>query len=69
MAEGFEHLHCPMCGGELIYSDGTHDLCCVRNAYESSVAGAEMARVTLHEERAGYGGEKSACIYKVSGEG
>ncbi len=35
MGEGFDHLRCPMCGGELIYSEGTHDLCCARNPYES----------------------------------
>ncbi len=34
MEEGFDHLRCPMCGGELVYSEGTHDLCCRNNPYE-----------------------------------
>jgi hypothetical protein len=63
MGEGFEHLRCPMCGSELIYSDGTHDLCCVKNPYESEAAGG-----ALHEERAEYGDEKNSHIYKVWGE-
>ena len=66
MREGFEHLRCPMCGGELIYSEGTHDLCCVRNPYESAAGRAEG--VGLHEERAEYGGGEDAHTYKVWGE-
>lgn len=63
MGEGFEHLRCPTCGGELIYSEGTHDLCCSRNPYESTAAGAEEAGGALHEERAEYGDEKNSHIY------
>jgi hypothetical protein len=55
-----------MCGGELIYSEGTHDLCCVKNPYESAAAREEGG--VLHEERAEYGGAKDAHIYKVWGE-
>jgi len=34
MEKGFDHLRCPICGYELIYSEGTHDLCCTNNPYE-----------------------------------
>ncbi len=69
MQEGFEHLRCPMCGGELIYSEGTHDLCCVRNTYESAAACAVREGGALHEERAGYGGGEREDAYKAWGEG
>ncbi|HET7289102.1 MAG TPA: hypothetical protein VFJ67_01595 [Thermodesulfobacteriota bacterium] len=68
MGEGFEHQRSPTSGGELIYSEGTHDLCCSRNPYESTAAGAEEAGGALHEERAEYGDEKNSHIYKVWGE-
>ena len=42
MTYDFESLSCPMCGGELIYSEGTHDLCCAKNTYELS--SMEMGR-------------------------
>jgi len=51
-----------MCGGELIYSDGTHDLCCKNNKQELENAGApggrdaeaaEKKAHTLHETRDG----------------
>jgi hypothetical protein len=38
----FESLSCPMCGGELIYSEGTHDLCCIKNT--SELSSLEMGR-------------------------
>lgn len=75
MGEGFDHLRCPMCGGELIYSEGTHDLCCARNPYESMSGEEWEAGAALHEGRAGYGegaGESEAgrlYIYKVWNEG
>ena len=28
MADEFDHLTCPNCGSELVYSEGTHDLGC-----------------------------------------
>ncbi len=31
MAEEFDHLYCPICGSELVYSEGTHDLGCKNN--------------------------------------
>lgn len=75
MGEGFDHLRCPMCGGELIYSEGTHDLCCARNPYESMSGEEWEASAALHEGRAEYGesaGEGEAgrlYIYKVWNEG
>jgi len=62
MTNDFECLRCPMCGGELIYSDGTHDLCCKNNKQELENAGApggrdaeaaEKKAHTLHETRDG----------------
>jgi len=64
MTYDFEPLSCPMCGGELMYSEGTHDLCCVKNASELSSLETGRGRSvettvgsgrTLHELRAGYG--------------
>ena len=75
MGEGFDHLRCPMCGGELIYSEGTHDLCCARNPYESMSGEEWEANAALHEGRTEYGegaGEGEAgrlYIYKVWNEG
>ena len=60
----FESLACPMCGGELIYSEGTHDLCCVKNVSElcsletgrgRNAADAAGSGRTLHEPGAEYG--------------
>lgn len=48
METDFDYLRCPMCGGELIYSDGTHDLCCRRNRPEAG------------EDAAGAGGQGQA---------
>jgi hypothetical protein len=75
MGDGFDHLRCPMCGGELIYSEGTHDLCCARNPYESMSGEEWEAAAALHDERAEYGEgavERDAgrlYIYKVWEEG
>jgi hypothetical protein len=75
MGEGFEHLRCPMCGGELIYSEGTHDLCCVRNRYESMSGEDWGAAAELREGRAEYGGggpegeSGGSYMYKVWKEG
>lgn len=71
MGEGFDHLRCPMCGGELIYSEGTHDLCCARNPYESMSAEEWEASAALHEGRTEYGeGDAGRLyIYKVWNEG
>jgi hypothetical protein len=64
-----------MCGGDLIFSEGTHDLCCARNPYESMSGEEWEASAALHEGRAGYGegaaeGDAGRLyIYKVWGEG
>lgn len=66
METDFDYLRCPMCGGELIYSEGTHDLCCRRNASEAGekeaaeegrvyAAAGEFERASLCEEREAYG--------------
>lgn len=85
MEEEFDHLRCPMCGGELVYSEGTHDLCCRNNPYEHEESGAdygpgegEGGKTALYEEAAEYsaGGdedireaEQGRYIYKVSPAG
>ncbi|MEW6144558.1 MAG: hypothetical protein AB1598_06015 [Thermodesulfobacteriota bacterium] len=75
MEEGFEHLRCPMCGGELIYSEGTHDMCCSRNPYESMSSEEWEAAAALRERRGEYGaggtegGDGRPHIYKVWNEG
>ncbi len=56
MTYDFESLSCPMCGGELIYSEGTHDLCCAKNKYELS--SMEMGR----------GGPSTAHCVRAQGE-
>lgn len=54
METDFDYLRCPMCGGELIYSDGTHDLCCRRNRPEAGEAAAAAAAEAedLEQDRA-----------------
>ena len=54
MAEEFNHLPCPICRSELIYSEGTHDLGCKNNPkpLDSSKKKRERA---LHEESVPYG--------------
>ena len=47
METDFDYLRCPMCGGELIYSEGTHDLCCRRNRPE---AGEVAAAAEVEEQ-------------------
>lgn len=68
MTDDFEPLSCPMCGGELRYSEGTHDLCCVENTPEllntETGRGRREAPVKgFHEPRARYG------ALEVGGEG
>ena len=66
METDFDYLRCPMCGGELIYSEGTHDLCCRRNGQEAGeeeaaeegqvyAAAGEYEASSLCEEREAYG--------------
>ena len=51
METDFDYLRCPMCGGELIYSEGTHDLCCRRNSPE---AGETTAAAKAEEQEQAY---------------
>ena len=53
METDFDYLRCPMCGGELIYSEGTHDLCCRRNRPEAGEAAA-AAEAEMGEQRQAY---------------
>ena len=58
MEEGFEPLRCPMCGGEIVYSEGTHDLCCGNNPYEGMSDEEWEAAAALREGRAEYGADE-----------
>ena len=54
MAEEFDHLLCPICGTELIYSEGTHDLGCKNNPKPFEESSKKRERV-LHETPVSYG--------------
>lgn len=54
MAEEFDHLLCPICGTELIYSQGTHDLGCKNNPKPFEESSKKRERV-LHETPVTYG--------------
>ena len=66
METDFDYLRCPMCGGELIYSEGTHDLCCRRNRPE---AGEEEKSEEGRGYAAGGGFEASALRGGRGGDG
>ncbi|MEQ9619875.1 MAG: hypothetical protein RIG61_11980 [Deltaproteobacteria bacterium] len=73
MEEGFGHLRCPMCSAELIYSEGTHDLCCRNNPYEIENRPAlqakedEVVNTALHEKGAGYFTDRGEGRNSLSG--
>lgn len=48
MAEEFDHLYCPICGSELVYSEGTHDLGCTNNP--KPCGNNKKNKNSLHEE-------------------
>lgn len=52
METDFDYLRCPMCGGELIYSEGTHDLCCRQNRPEAGEATAAAEAEVEEQEQA-----------------
>ncbi|MEM7009247.1 MAG: hypothetical protein AAF462_08960 [Thermodesulfobacteriota bacterium] len=54
MAEEFDHLPCPICGRELLYSEGTHDLGCINNPKPIDKVNNKEQR-TLHENTTSYG--------------
>ncbi|MCK5392050.1 MAG: hypothetical protein KAJ31_06450 [Deltaproteobacteria bacterium] len=56
MADEFDHLACPNCGSELVYSDGTHDLGCKNNPKPFEETNKKRER-KLHEQPASYGSE------------
>ncbi len=47
MGSCFNYLECPMCGGDLIYSDGTHDMEC-RNKTTTGCVFAVSFSVSAH---------------------
>jgi len=53
MAEEFDHLLCPMCGSNLVYSEGTHDLGCVNNP-RLTESGCSKNENSMHEETVTY---------------
>lgn len=58
MAEEFDHLYCPICGSELVYSEGTHDLGCKNNPKPSRnqiTKKLNTKKNSLHEEIESYG--------------
>jgi len=73
MEKVFDHLRCPICGSELIYSEGTHDLCCTNNPYERmSRDHAAMEAASSYgpeEQAAGPHAGDEGYIYKVWGTG
>lgn len=54
MAEEFDHLACPICGNELVYSEGSHDLGC-RNNPKLSENINKINKTYLREEVESYG--------------
>lgn len=53
MAEEFDHLPCPICGSELVYSEGTHDLGCLNNPRPLESTSSHTKK-SLHEEVVSY---------------
>lgn len=53
MAEEFDHLYCPICDSELVYSEGTHDLGCTNNP-KPSEPNKKKDNNSLHEGMASY---------------
>ena len=57
MADEFDHLLCPICGSELVYSEGTHDLGCKNNPKPFEGPNKKRER-KFHEQPAAYGSDK-----------
>ena len=62
METDFDYLRCPMCGGELIYSEGTHDLCCRRNRPEAGEATAEEQEQEQEQAYSAPGGYEAPTL-------
>lgn len=54
MAEKFNSLSCPMCGSELVYSEGTHDLGCEKNPKPLAESSNKREK-GFHEQPGTYG--------------
>ncbi len=61
MAEEFDYLLCPICGCELIYSEGTHDLGCINNPKPFEEA-SKRRNAKLHENLAAYSNDSRAGV-------
>ena len=71
MADEFDHLLCPICGSELVYSEGTHDLGCKNNPKPFEGPNKKRER-KFHEQPAAYGSDKeitSGVMNKISEAG
>lgn len=68
MSEEFDHLYCPICGSELVYSEGTHDLGCKNNpkpcGNQSKRQRTSLDKNSLHEEPGLYGSCNKNIEYK-----
>lgn len=53
MEEEFDHLYCPICDSELVYSEGTHDLGCTNNPKPSEHYN-KKDKSLLHEDMGSY---------------
>ncbi len=65
MAEEFDHLACPNCGSELVYSDGTHDLGCKNNPKPFEGPNKKRGR-KFYEQSASYGSENEKNNTRVN---
>lgn len=65
----FTPLRCPLCGGELIYSDGTHDLICERNTLDNGSA-ISFSYTSCGQKRPGAADldppRGKSCIFAIS---
>lgn len=71
MADEFDHLPCPICGSELVYSEGTHDLGCKNNPKPFEGPNKKRER-KFHEQPAAYESDKEITnegVNKISGAG
>ncbi len=67
MAEEFDCFHCPICDGELVYSEGTHDLGCKNNPkpFENY---NKKNKSFLHEDEGLYGSRDTVSVDELPTE-
>lgn len=61
MAEEFDHLPCPICGSELVYSEGTHDLGCENNPKPFDISNNKNKSL-FHEDEGSYGPRNTVIV-------